>query len=111
MWREHDEEPDLRFDERTMDWTDFFLTSQGYGGMQYGQAFDMELEAMATDDEDWLRAELSDGYEIDDVEAAIADRELLAGVLRARMESRGWEIPDKYLPPHEIERKYPWLQK
>jgi hypothetical protein len=35
----------------------------------------------------------------------------MAGVLRSHMEAGGWEIPDKYLPEHEIERKYPWLQQ
>ena len=84
------EEPDLRFDERTMDWTDFFLSSQGYGGMQYDEAFDMELDQMVDDSEEWLREELSDGYELDDIDAALKDRGLMAGVLRSQIEARGW---------------------
>lgn len=110
MYWDHTEEPDLRFNERTMDWTDYFLSSQGYGGMQYDDAFDMELDQMVSDSEGWLREELADGYEIDDIDSALKDRELMAGVLRSQLEARGWEIPDKYLPEHEIERKYPWLQ-
>jgi hypothetical protein len=113
MCRDYREEPDLRFNERTMDWTDFFLSSQGYGGMQYGDAFDMELDQMVDDNEEWIRKELSSGYEIEpeDIDASLRDRELMAGVLRSRLESEGWEIPDKYLPQHELERNYPWLRQ